>query len=656
MKNPNELKKTATSKDPKGIKKLIRLEAVLPVIIVILVFGLYFKFFFDLHVKKGLEWGLTKALGVEVDIQSFETKFTELSLKIQKIEITDSNNPNQNVVQVGQVRFSALWDALLRAKIVVNEAVVEKIEFGVPRGSPGFVAPPDPIEVGPSAADKLKDKSLNVVANKYEDNVLGDAASWLGNTNQDPLEGLKANLESKALIEKFQREISEKQKEWDSRLKSLPKPEEFEALGKRISQVKTSNFKDINELSKSLKELDGIIKEADSKYKTLDSANKDINADIKKIDQELKLIQSQVQTDIKELQNHLKIPKLDSKSIAKSIFASYLAPYEEKFFRYKKLADKYLPPNLMKKGNKNEPDESIQPRPRANGMSYEFGRPRSYPLFWVKRTRISSQAGMSPYAGFIDGEIRNISSNQLLTGEPIVAEIKGDFPAAQLMGLYTKFSFDNRKKESLIVFLFDLNSYPVQTPKELVKSSDISLNLTKANGRLNMSAQLLALKNFDLDFKSTLTNFSFETQAKQKIVKEIFENSLKSLPEISITAEAKGTFPKFPLNIDSNLGRELGKAFEAELRAQVEKAKKELQAKVDAEIGKNKEALEKQIADLKNKVQGQIEKLQNQAENQKKLAENKINVAKKDGENKGKKQIEKEGTKALEKLKKKFKL
>lgn len=641
-----------------GLKKFIRLEAVLPVFIIILIFVLYFKFFFDLHVRKGLEWGFTKALGVEVDIENFETKLSDLSLKVQKIEITDSNNPKQNVVQVGEVRFSALWDAILRAKIVVNEAAVEKIEFAVPRKSPGYVAPPEPIqETDPNeetAVDKLKSQSLQVIEGKNENNVLGDAASWLGNSKKDPLEGLKAELQSKSLIEKFQKEVSEKQKDWDQRLKTLPKPEEFDALGKRMSQVKISNHKDLNELTKSLKELDAIIKEAETKYKTLDSANKDLNSDIKKIDLDVKSIQSQVQQDLKDLEKHLKIPKLDSQSIANSIFASYLAPYEQKFFKYKKLADKYLPPNLMKKGSE-KPDESIQPRPRASGLSYEFGKPQSYPIFWIKRTKITSQAGMSPYSGTIDGEIRHISTNQVLTGQPIVAELKGDFPSAQLKGLYTKLSFDNRSKESVIDFKFDLASYPVQVPKELVKSSDLSLDLTKSNGRLNISAHLEALKNYSLGLKSTLTQFNFNVDSKQKIIKEIFDNSLKTIPEIFITAEAKGSLPNFPLNIDSNLGREIGKAFEAELRAQVEKAKKDLQAKIDAEIGKNKEALEKQVADLKNRIQGEINKLQKQADDQKKAAEGKVATAQKSGSDKGKKQLEKEGEKALKSLKKKLK-
>jgi uncharacterized protein (TIGR03545 family) len=642
-----------------GIRKFIRLEAVLPVFIILVLFFVYFEFFFDLQVRKGLEWGLTKALGVEVDIGGFKTKFTDLSLKIDKIEITDSSNPKQDVVQIGEIRFSALWDALLRAKLVVNEAVVEKIEFAVPRAKPGYVAPPEPPPKNDksdenSAANQLKKKSLNAVENQYSDNVIGDAASWLGNTSQDPLQGIKADVQSKQMIDKFQTEIAAKQKEWDQKLKALPKPEEFDALGKRISQVKTSNFKDVNELQKSLKELDQIYKEADTKYKSVDSANKDLSADLKQIDQEVKQIQAQVQDDIKDLENKMKLPKLDSQSIAKAIFMSYLGPYEQKFFRYKKLADQYLPPNVMKKGDKEKPDESMQPRPRAKGVSYEFGKPHSYPLLWVKRTKITSQAGMSPYSGSIDGEIRDISTNQVLTGEPIVAELKGDFPAAQLKGLYTKATFDNRGPNSLIDLKFDIDSYPVETPKQLIQSSDISMNLMKSNERLNVSAQVQALKNYTLDLKSTLIQSEFDVQAKQKIVKDIFDNAIKSVPEIFITASAHGTLPDFPLQVDSNLGREIGKAFETALKAQIDKAKKELQDRVNSEISKNKEALDKQINDLKSKVQGPLNKLQKQADDEKNGAQNKMKSAQKDQENKGKKELEKQGKKSLDDLKKKL--
>ncbi len=632
-------------KEKKGLNKFVRLEALTPVIVILALIVAYFTFFFDNHVRLGLEWGLTRALGAEVNISDFDTKISDLSMKIRKIEITDSNRPQQNVVEVGEIRFSAVWDAILRAKLVVNEAVVERIEFGTPRKSPGKVLPPSPEESGPSIVDEVKDKALSTTKKEYSDNILGDAAAWLGDTKQDPLAGIKADVVSKELIEKFQKEVEAKRKSWDARLKELPRPEEFKALGDRLQKVKTSNFKNPAEVAQSVQELDRIFKEADQKLKALDSANKDLNSDIKRIESEVKSIQAQVNQDIKDLEKRLKIPKLDPQSLAAAVFMSYIEPYKEKFFRYKNLADKYMPPNLKKKGSDN-PDESMQPRPRAKGVSYEFGRPRSYPLFWIKKTRITSQAGTSPHSGNIEGEIRHISSNQVLTNEPIVAEIRGSFPNAKLIGLQTLASLDNRHLESKIDAKFSLESYPVATPKVLVKSPDLTLKLAESNGRLSVESQIISLKKYSLNIRSFLKDFTFETESKEKVVQEIFSQAFANLPEISIIAKASGTFPSFPLQLDSNLGRELGKALEVQLRAQIEQAKKELQAQVENEIGKHRDALNQQINALRNQVQGELHKLQAQAESQKKQAENQIKSAKKGGE----KKLEKDAEKALKKL------
>lgn len=638
-------------KEKKGLAKIIRFEAIIPFAIIIFLVVLYTKFFFDSHMKSALEWGLTKAMGAEVNIANFQTKISDLSLKIQKIEITDAQAPKQNSVQIGEIRFSALWDAILRAKLVVDEAAIEQIEFAVPRKKPGYVAPPPPPEEsqGPSALEKIKGQALDATQEKFSNNVIGDAASWLSNPDQDPLQGVQASIQSKAIIEAFEKEVDAKKKEWEKRFADLPKPEEFKVLGDRMGKVKTSNFKNPAELASSLQELDKIVKEADKKYKTIDGANKDLSSDLKKIESELKSIEQQVKNDIKDLENRIKLPKLDAQSLATSIFMGYLGPYKDQMLKYKGLAEKYMPPNLKKKGG-NEPDPSMQPRPRARGVSYEFGKPRAYPLVWIKKTRVSSQAGSSPYSGNIEGEIRHISTNQLLTNQPIQLELKGNFPASQVEGFSTRLSYDNRKAESLVDFQLGVASYVVPTPKVLIESKDVNLTLNESKARLNLSAQLVDLKNYTLNIQNDLTSAKLEVSAPQKIVKEIFDSALGALPEITLSAKAKATLPSFPLNIDSNLGRELGKAFEKELKAQVDKAKKALQAQIDQEISKNKAQLDKQINDFKSQIQGRLDGLKNQADGQKKQAENQIKASQKSSENKAKEQIGKDAEKALKKL------
>src|SRR5690606_6742332 len=103
-----------------------------------------FFFFFDTHVRKLSEYMLTQVHGAEVNIGDFNTSFLNASLKIEKIQITDKNRPERDLFRVGEIRFKALWDGLLRAKVVIDEASITNIQALVPRDRPGRVLPPPP--------------------------------------------------------------------------------------------------------------------------------------------------------------------------------------------------------------------------------------------------------------------------------------------------------------------------------------------------------------------------------------------------------------------------------------------------------------------------------------------------------------------------------
>jgi hypothetical protein len=163
------------------------------------------------------------------------------------------------------------------------------------------------------------------------------------------------------------------------------------------------------------------------------------------------------------------------------------------------------------------------------------------------------------------------------------------------------------------------------------------------------------LRDFSLEIKNTFSQFKFEVGAKQQILKDIFSQVFVQLPEIFIAAEAKGKLPSFPLQIDSNLGRELAKALESQLRVQIEKIKRDIQLKIESEIEKKKQALERDILALRQQVQGEIEKLQKQADNEKNRAEENLKTTQRATENQAKSQLIKQGDKALKELKKKLK-
>lgn len=136
-----------TGKPTKDLKKkgILRTEAVVPFLIVVAILYAYFHFFFDMHLKKAIEWGGYQAVGAEVDIAKLETSFFRGTIRLQGIEVTNAEKPSHNSFAIGDIRFGVLWDGLLRAKFVVEEMAVEQIKIDTLRKSPGKVKPPEQI-------------------------------------------------------------------------------------------------------------------------------------------------------------------------------------------------------------------------------------------------------------------------------------------------------------------------------------------------------------------------------------------------------------------------------------------------------------------------------------------------------------------------------
>lgn len=654
------MNKIQKNKVPKKLGP-IRWSAIIPFSILIGLLSAYMFIFFDSHFKKAIEWIGYKAVGAEVNIQNLNTSFFNARIEIIKLEITDKEQPTHNFIEIGSLRFSMLWDALLRAKIAINEIAVEKISYNTKRKSPGKVAPPEPPKVGPSFADELKDDILTEADSRNQENVFGNIIGLLkGESSQDQLKEIESKLLTKKMIADLEVKLKDKEKYWNEKIKTLPQTNDVKNLTDRLNKVKIKDFKSPQELEQSIQEINAVLKEGDQKYKIVESTLKEIDTDFKNIQLDYQAIEKQFKLDVDLLKNHFKIPKIDASSIGRTVFLSYLKPYIQKFNTYKRMAIQYLPPKFSKKisgeGKQAEalPDESSEmiPHERESGRSYEFGRPNSYPLFWIKLISISSQAGTNPNDGNVAGQITNIASNQNSTQKPTELKIDASFPSAEVMGVKVYGSFDNRNIQSLSVFDFSVEKYPI-TEKQLLKG-DLDLGFKSANGQLNISSKLVGLQQLTLNFKNQFSSVNYLVESKNEILKSVMSNIVNSMGPIYLNANLTGDLPKVNFDMSTNLGTEIQNGFQKELNVRIEEAKKRVAEVIDKEIGKQKAALEAEVKKFKERYESELKKVQEQFEAQKKQAEQKINDSKKSLENDAKKKIETEGKKTLEDLKKKL--
>lgn len=113
---------------------------VIAVLLVAAVVGLEFALS-DSLVASTMEENLSKGVGAEVNIESAHLSLTGGTLKLEGLQITDPEEPTQNMVQAKTVSGTVSIRDLLAKRFVVDEIIIAELKTDQPRTTPGKVYP-----------------------------------------------------------------------------------------------------------------------------------------------------------------------------------------------------------------------------------------------------------------------------------------------------------------------------------------------------------------------------------------------------------------------------------------------------------------------------------------------------------------------------------
>lgn len=584
---------TAESK-PKKAKGPIRTEAVIPSLILLALIYAYFYFFFDGHLRRGMEYAATQVHGAEVNIGHLRTSFWRASFEMGGLEVTDKEQPARNLFSVGEMRFKLVWDALLRMKAVVDEASILNIQAYTKRARPGRVLPPPP--PSESLIGKVQAQVVEQTKAKFNDNFLGDIASVVGGVDpKEQLKNIQAELKSVVRAEGLEKELTAKKAEWEKRIKELPKPKEIKEYEARI---KALNLKTKNplELAGNLKKAKEILDEAKAKAKLVEQSQKDLTSDVTNYTQAIAGLQKMAEQDVADLQKRLQLPSLDPKEFSTQLFMSQVESKLVSLRKYIAVARKYMPPKKTAEQKKQEAAEALVPPKRGQGVNVPFPITTGYPLFWLKKAAVSSELTQSEWAGKVSGEITNATTEPAVVGKPLQVHLKGDFPKQQIAGLDVLATVDHtteKAKESLRVAVA---AFPVGEQK-FSDTDKVKFGITSAVGGGLLTA-VLADEALNVGIKSEFRKPAFQLEAKQKQLQEILGAVLAGIQLVSMEANVTGSWDKFSVDVDSNLGRELSAGFQKQMQAKIAVAKAKLDAFVAEKVNPAKKKVEEQLAAL----------------------------------------------------------
>lgn len=562
----------------KKAKGPIRYEAIIPVLVISVITFVYFSYYFDHHLKKLIEYVGTQANGAEVNVDGVRTSFIRGAFDLDRLQVTNAEKPSHNALEIGNVHFGFLWDALLRAKFVVEESSINNIQLMSKRKSPGYVLPPSPAK--PSKMEALQAQVINQVKNKYGGNVLGDVIALLeGGDPKEQLEKIRGELKSEARIKAMAAEVNTKKEFWDGKIKELSDTSKLKAIETQIAAVRGE--KNFLKQAEGVKKLSDLLKDVQKQAKEIEKSSKQLQSEVKTLATYPKEVEKLVKEDVDSLKNRFQIPKIDFKDMAMHLFAGEFADKIAKARKYQALADQYLP----EKKNK----EVVIPPKRSDGKSYQFPVTTGYPLFWLKKAAISSKGTADSYSGNVSGTLTDVTTHPKQIGRPVILDLRGDFPASQIMGVKAVLTADFTRDIGRQSALIQVNSFGVPE-KMFVNDKNLKFGFLNANGSSTINASLEG-ENVTMSWVSALTQPKFLVETKNKIAHEILSKVVNNIPVINLDGRATGTFANLNMDIKSNLGTELSQGFTREIGLKLTEAQNKLTAMVDEKINQPKEQL-----------------------------------------------------------------
>lgn len=595
---------TNTSVKPVKSKGPIRTGMVVPTLILMaLVYG-YFFFFFDGHLRRGIEFGASRLYGAEVNVASVRTSFLHASFQMRGLEVTDKEYPERNLVQIGDIHFAALWDALLRGKVAIDDASVLDVQAYTPRRHPGYVAPPPPPSApGTGVLAQAQSQVLEQTRSQFNQNFLGDIANVASGVDpKAQLKNIQGSLKAQLRAEELTKELDAKKAEWQKRIQDLPKSKDIDELQAKIKALNLNGGNPL-EIAGKIKQAKELVEQAQAKVKQVETAQSQLTGDIANYSKAAADLEKLAQQDVSDLQKRLAIPSLDPKAFSTQLFMAMIEKRLTGIRQYIEIARKYMPkkPTPAEKAAAAEKarkakEEELVPPARGEGRTYHFPITKGYPLFWLKHAAVSSEISQSEWAGKVRGDVTDVTTSPSELGRPTKIHVVGDFPKQKIGGFDLLATLDHTGERAKETIAAKVGSFLVVN-QMFADTPSVRLGLKEAVGSGSLNATLVDM-SLDVGIASQFAKPVFDFDAQSAPVKEIFGAVLRGIPQITMNAEVKGSWDRFGIQVNSNLGSELSGGFQKQLQAKLGAAKAQLDSMVNEKVGPAKKKVQDLLAGL----------------------------------------------------------
>ena len=510
-----------------------------------------------------IEWSIefagTQAVGAKVELNSVDLGLNPVTLKLNRLQVTNPNEPMRNITEAGRIEMALDGYALMRRQFIAETMAVEGLRFATERSESGAID-------GRLFSRQEKDG---------QDGGAGfDVGSVLpGMDMPDPdriVEEERERLVGK--LDELDGEAKGIEQGWKDHIESLPSRDSVDNYRERWSELK-----DENPLSRA-KGVRELKKDIDSDLERVRSLDDRLKRDRKRLSE---LTQQSRNLPAKEAERLMAASGMDEgfQGVTRKLMGEQLSRWVDNGITGYRLASRHMAGR--------ESDEETGP-PRGEGEDIRFPEEEPLPGFLVKRAAVDGVARMGASNVDFDGSIRDITREPAVWGKPMTLELDGtdeEGATLEVDGI-----FDHREQTGRDQLDFKVRQL---TLKDATFSGSSKLPIVLEEGNANIDGSLNVTGGaLDATVNTQVSQASFAAGAEDSgDVVQRLARAIEGVSSFSMDLGVGGTLGSPKISLNSNLDRIIGKALGDEARAELAEARQELENRLRKELAPQLEAL-----------------------------------------------------------------
>lgn len=536
-------------------------------------------------VKTAIEEVGTRAVGAKVEVAAAQLSVSPLGVRLERLQITDPEQPMQNLVELNSIEASLEPLKALMGQVIIEDLGATGVRFNTPRTRSGEIKKA-PAPESDAKTDEGSAVDLGAVKDKLPsvDEILA----------REPLTTITKTKELKT-------SVGEKRAALDQSVAALPKEERLKEYEARIKQLTSEKVSSVDELQKRKAELDKLKADIRNDKQAIVSVRDQARDAKKTLSEQYDELKNAPKDDVSRIMSRYGLDSAGAANITRLLFGDTAKRWLETAQRWHNRLKDFLPASE----DAEQESTALKP-PRGSGRFIHFPTTHPSPDFLVKRARLSTELPL----GNIDMQLADVTHQPHILGRPMTLNANGEkLPGADKVTLNGV--FDHVKPDSGR----DKVDWTVSGWKvadvTLSKSSTLPLQLEKASVNINGN---LAVAGVGLQgaVDARFSGAAWKSGATDGWAAQV-SKTLSTISSFDLSGKVQGNIRSPEISIKSDLDQQIKQAALSQLKSKQAEFEQKLKARLEQEVQQSAGPYKEQVAAL-TQTEGSLEQRINKLE------------------------------------------